>query len=119
MSALMHIGEADHHILNADAEVVGVACHGVGASLARVREQLTEAHAALGACRLALRSHLLTEVLEYHEVMAVQLRDAAKAARMPPGCSMYLQAGAHKQRAAALRRVIGYPSDDLPDKPLT
>lgn len=110
MSALVSIGEADHAILNADAEikaVKAVACGATNASLRGALNQLDQARAVLAAVRLALRSHALADALDYHEHMAIAMRQAAKAARMPPGRGMYFQADRHDARAKALRALIG------------
>lgn len=115
MSALIHLGEADHKLLNAVAEigrVVGVdefvlSSDEVFAALSRASEQLAEAHAALAAVRLALRTRALAEALDYHHTMAITARNVALQARMRPGCGMHAQADQHERRAAALRVLIG------------
>lgn len=109
MSALMHIGEADHRLLNADAELASVDRQ-TGESymgLVRAREQLKEARAALAAVRLALRSRELAAALEYHEQMAARLREGARLQGVAPGRGLHVPADAHAARAAALRVLIG------------
>lgn len=107
MSALLSLGEANHAILNADAEIQAVAMHGCGATLARARERLAEARASLGAVRFVLRTQALADALDYHETMAIRAREAARLARMVPGRGMYLQASQHEAFAKALRVLIG------------
>jgi len=109
VSALLHIGEADHKLLNADAEIVAVAMHGEGASLARAREQLAEARAALAAVRLVLRSHALAELLAYHETMEARLRAGALLMRTVLNNPLAANADTHAARAKLLRTLIGAP----------
>ncbi|MBI5768734.1 MAG: hypothetical protein HZA93_13130 [Verrucomicrobia bacterium] len=118
MSALLHLGEAAHKILNADAEIAfGIRANNdprpsVPASIAalsRARAQLTEARAALGAVRLALRTQAVFDALEYHDEMALRLREGARLQRVPPGHGLHASADMHEAFAAALRVLIGTP----------
>lgn len=121
MSALLSIGEANHLLLNADAEIgfaaTGTAVVSAGvvvdpdpiAALTRARQQLTEARAVLAAVRLALRTQAIADALEYHREMAVRLREGAIRSRMLPGRGLHAGADRHEAFAKALRALIGTP----------
>lgn len=115
MSALHTIGEADRHIMNAAAETAAFASRTPVTdidALVRAGKELAQARAALGAVRLALRSHALAEALHYHESMARTTREAAVLARHVPGRGLHHQANDHERRAAALRVLIGtFPTE--------
>ena len=116
MSALLSIGEANHLILNADAEIaLGLRANNDPrpsvpesiAALGRARAQLTEARAVLAAVRLALRTQAIVDLLDHHEEMALRLREGARLQHVPPGRGLHAQADRHADFAAALRTLIG------------
>jgi hypothetical protein len=116
MSALIHIGAADHHLLNAATEIARLCAPLASAereALISAGANLGHARAALGALRFVLRSHALAEVLEYHESMARTTREAAVLARHVPGRGLHIQANDHARRAAAIRVLIGPPSAEV------
>ena len=116
MSALLQIGEAEHKLLNADAEIaVGIRANNdprpsqreAIAALSRARAQLTEARAALGAVRFVLRSQALAEALAYHEAMESRLRFGAAAMRGVINNPLSANADLHATRAKVLRSLVG------------
>ncbi|MES2697274.1 MAG: hypothetical protein V4773_27665 [Verrucomicrobiota bacterium] len=121
MSAVLSIGEANHRLLNSDAELgalqVTSASPGVTDALIRARNEIAEARAILAAVRLTLLSHNVGAALAHHEYMAVKVRDAARLARMIPGRGLYIQAEAHEQMAKALRTLVGPVVETVPAEP--
>ncbi|MBI5689280.1 MAG: hypothetical protein HZC55_04225 [Verrucomicrobia bacterium] len=113
MSALSTLGEVDLRLLNLKVTLLQMAEQGLpeGArSLAsEIAAQTILARADLGAIRMALRSPLLEAAARHHEVMAVRLGEAARLARMVPGCPLHAQTVQHEAHARALRVLIGGP----------
>lgn len=113
MSALLSIGEANHAILNADAEISHAAsCLPVGptetrAALAAAQAQLVHARAVLAAVRLSLRTQGVFDALAYHEDMVTRLREGARLQRVAPHRGLNASADRHEAYAAALRTLVG------------
>lgn len=109
MSALLHVGEADHNLLRASAEIDLARKYPsqTGDALLRASVLLLEVHAALGAVRFLLRSQVMTMLLAHHREMAQTLPEVARRANMPPGCSLRNRAEEHKAFAKALTDLIG------------
>lgn len=129
MSALLSIGEANHAILNAGAEISFASFHIAKdaaeprRALAAAQVQLVHARSVLAAVRLALRTQAMFDALEYHQEMAVRLRLGAIRAHMQPGRGLHASADRHSAFAAALRTLIGsadtsFTGGALVDEPL-
>lgn len=116
MSALLHIGAADHNVLNADAELCAALRQPLDPiateCVRRAVVQLSFVRADLGAVRLLLRSQGFAELLAYHETMEARLRLGAAAMRGVLNNPLAANADMHAQRAKLLRDLLGGTNGD-------